>query len=161
VLRKSGKSHETAEKTIDIQESDQPDVAKECQKGGNNCKNVIETEIRQHKIPFNKLMSRSIQTSMQCLDIDKDQHESKAECKNENIISVVPLIVEHTINEDSTRQNRKSITSSEQFLDERSISPVSFVVFAVISTGIISSTIFRSGNGDCFGVLNSSLSEEL
>jgi hypothetical protein len=45
--RKSGKSHETAEKTIDIQESDQPDVAKECQKGGNNCKNVIETEIRQ------------------------------------------------------------------------------------------------------------------
>jgi hypothetical protein len=120
--RKSGKSHETAEKTIDIQESDQPDVAKECQKGGNNCKTVIETEIRQHKIPFNKLMSRSIQTSMQCLDIDKDQHESKAECKNENIISVVPLIVEHTINEDSTRQNRKSITSSEQFLDERSIS---------------------------------------
>lgn len=120
--RKSGKSHESTEKTIDNQESDQPDVAKKCQKGGNNCINVIETEIKQQKFPLNKLMSRSIQTSMQCLDIDKDQHESKAEGKNENIISVVPLIVEHTINEDNTRQNRKSITSSEKFLDERSIS---------------------------------------
>lgn len=120
--RKSGKSHETAEKSIDILESDQPDVAKECQKGGNNCKNVIETEIKQQKFPLNKLMSRSIQTSMQYLDIDKNHHERKAECKNENIISVVPLIVEHTINEDDARQNRKSISPNEKCLDERSIS---------------------------------------